>query len=214
MASATDLRPGVDLDVQACGPVGQAGPDNGVTPQCWRDGSWATGRYHSKRWYGVRLPDGREGFVHSSVVDGQVRAPDCSDLVRHRAADWAIMQAGRAYADEATKAAYPDWAPGPRGEWSGDGAKFSHRAYALNGISVPRGSAIRQWHAYQRQGRTGRGLPPRGALVFWNATSAGHVAVAVGGTTAVGARGSQHEGLSVEPHDLAAYPNYLGWVLP
>ena len=69
-------------------------------------------------------------------------------------------------------------------------------------------SAIANWHAQQRAGRAHSGRAPRGALVFWNTSQFGHVAVADGSggewSTSVNHR-IGHAG------STRYFVNYLGW---
>jgi hypothetical protein len=45
---------------------------------CWRDERTATVKYRSNRWFYVTLPNGHEGFVHSSAVTKQTTVGNCS----------------------------------------------------------------------------------------------------------------------------------------
>lgn len=132
-----------------------------------------------------------------------------------RAVAWARSQVGRVYASATDAAPYADWAPGPYGEWSGDCIKFANRAWAVAGVSIPRGNAINVYYAYRNQGRVHTtGTPPAGALVFWNISYAGHVAVSVGGGQVIGTRGMDFARLAVAQYSVSTYGNYLGWVMP
>ncbi len=83
-----------------CASVGTTGAGGNLYKiRCWRDGSWATGNYSLNRWFLVSLGDGREGYVHSSLVGGQYATPNCSELPYVRAADWAIACIGQVTQD-------------------------------------------------------------------------------------------------------------------
>jgi hypothetical protein len=47
-----------------------------VTMVCWKDAAWATGAYSSNRWFTVDT-DIVTGWVHSSLVQGQISVPPC-----------------------------------------------------------------------------------------------------------------------------------------
>lgn len=132
-----------------------------------------------------------------------------------RAVAWARAQLGEVYASPADGIQYSGWAPGPLYEWSGDCAKFGHRAWSVAGISVPRGNAIDIYKVYRSRGQVHTvGTPPAGALVFWNVTSYGHVAVSVGGNQVIGTRGMDFARLPIQQYSIAAISGYLGWVMP
>lgn len=131
VVAGVNIRPCVDTSRNICNPIGTTSGTAVSAMRCWRDGSWATGRYNSNRWFLVYLGDGREGYVHSSFVDGQYSTPNCGTLAYVRAADKALSYVGQVYApgEIANKYAANDWATGPIGEWSGDCAKLAHSAY-------------------------------------------------------------------------------------
>ena len=70
-------------------------------------------------------------------------------------------------------------------------------------------SAIDNWHAQVRAGRAHPGdrTPPGGAMVFWNTSSFGHVAVADG----VGGEWSTSVNGRIGHARLSYFNNYLGW---
>jgi hypothetical protein len=210
-----NLRPCVDLTNPACAPVGVTTSTGVVKMRCYRDGSWATGAYRSPRWFLVYLSDGREGYVHSSFVTGQVPTPNCTTLAYVRAADKVLSYLGQVYAasDVANYYGAASWAPGPFAEWSGDCAKLSGSAYILGaGLSFPRGNAIDQFRSLRGQGRIYPGIPRYGAPVFYDiAAPYGHTAVYVGGLTIVTTQGYDHNALPVVRKGLYDYGNYLGW---
>ncbi|GAA1586814.1 hypothetical protein GCM10009804_48550 [Kribbella hippodromi] len=87
--------------------------------------------------------------------------------------------------------------------------KAVENAYGTTGIYA---SAIANWNDAVNRGAAHRGdlNPPRGALVFWNISSYGHVGIATGdgyfwATSVNGAIGKQK---------LPWFSNYLGWAQP
>lgn len=87
--------------------------------------------------------------------------------------------------------------------------KAVENAYGTTGIYA---SAIANWNDAVRRGAAHRGdtNPPKGALVFWNISSYGHVGVATGdgnfwATSVNGAIGKRA---------LPYFNNYLGWAQP
>ncbi len=144
-------------------------------------------------------------------------SPASTGSASSRAINWARAQVGRTVAAPSDAAAYPNanWAPGPRGEWSGDCIKFVHRAYALAGVNVPRGNAADVYRVYLNQRRIRQGTPPAGALVFWDtARPYGHVALSVGGGQVIGTRGLDGDHRPIRQYSTGVIPNYLGWVMP
>lgn len=210
-----NLRPCVNLAAAVCAPVGTTSSTSVTTMRCWRDASWATGAARSNRWFLVYLTDGREGYVHSSYVQGQVATPNCGTLAYVRAADKALSYYGQRFApsDITAKYAASDWAPGPVGEWSGDCAKLTSSSYRYGaGVSYSSGNAIGQYWTYKNAGVIYGGLPRYGAPVFYNiAAPYGHTAIYIGGRTIISTQGMDGANLPVARHDINYYGNYLGW---
>ncbi|MGN9807464.1 hypothetical protein [Micromonospora sp. L32] len=211
VVSGVNLRPCVDTNNGNCSPVGTTGSSTTAKMECWRDGSWATGAYYSNRWFLLELSDTREGFVHSSYVGSQTAVPNCNDLPRVRAADWAIAQIGQTRASEAYWYSPYDWRPGELGEWSGDCAKLPTIAYRNAGVNYYLANAINQWNYYANAGLTRSGIPRYGDPVWWNETQWGHTAIYIGGTTAVGTQGLDGQWKPVARYDIYSHANYLGW---
>ncbi|MGZ0152020.1 CHAP domain-containing protein [Kribbella sp. WER1] len=87
--------------------------------------------------------------------------------------------------------------------------KAVENAYGTTGVYA---SAIANWNDAVRRGAAHKGdtNPPKGALVFWNISSYGHVGVATGdgnfwATSVSGAIGKRA---------LPYFSNYLGWAQP
>jgi hypothetical protein len=216
VSNSVNLRPCVNTGHGVCAPVGHTGSSGLYKMRCWRDGSWATGAYSSNRWFLIALNDGQEGFVHSSYVRNQAPVPNCNTLPYVRAADWALTQIGRTYAESNVAGMYAasDWAPGPYGEWSGDCAKFTQSAFRLAGVGYETGNAIVQYQKYRNRGLIYQGLPRFGDPVFYNtALPYGHTAIYIGGNSVVTTRGYDHAGLTVARVPLNSFANYLGWAL-
>ncbi|MEV6272062.1 CHAP domain-containing protein [Kribbella sp. NPDC051936] len=87
--------------------------------------------------------------------------------------------------------------------------KAVENSYGRSGVYA---SAIANWNDAVRRGAAHRGdlNPPKGALVFWNISSYGHVGLATGdgnfwATSVNGAIGKR---------SLPYFSNYLGWAQP
>ncbi len=61
-----------------CAPVAYLGNGTGVTMVCWIDSQWVyppNSDYATNRWFRINSP--ANGYVHSSLVEGQVSTPRC-----------------------------------------------------------------------------------------------------------------------------------------
>jgi hypothetical protein len=215
-ADAANIRACVNVDSSVCAPTTSVPRNTTVSMSCWRDAAKSTvGLYASPRWFLVRVADGREGFMHSSLVSGQTSVPNCNTLARVRMADWAIAQHGKVYANSSDAALFTasDWAPGPYGEWSGDCIKYSWTAAYRAGVSMPRGNAINVYNSYKNAGRIRGGYPAYGQPVFWNVTSYGHTQVSLGSNATIGTRGLDNNGYTVARQSVSSYSSYLGWAV-
>ncbi len=212
-----NVRPCVNTSDGKCAPVASSGGATRARMTCYRDGSWATGRYSSNRWFLVELntPGGPEGFVHSSFIINQTGVPECGTLARVRAVDWTLTQVAQtmAPAEYGQGTWGMDWRPGPNREWSGDCAKLPFIAYRRQGMNYPLANAIDQWNALPSKGYASSGYYPRyGDPVFWNIASPyGHTALYIGGDKVVGTRGMDGDWRPVEIYPIGAYGNYLGY---
>ena len=104
-------------------------------------------------------------------------------------------------------------------QYNGWCLQFVFDAYASGGKNIGSATtAVAWWNAHTAGRHAGDVNPPRGALVFWGATStnpAGHVALALGDGTAV----STGERSWVDVHVLSIADRnrtrpYLGWIMP
>lgn len=217
ITEATNVRSCTNLGNGVCGPFTVFGGGTGVTMVCWRDELWATGAYRSNRWFLVhRIGDGLEGFVHSSLVAGQVGTPNCDSVPRVRAGLAAIARVGQVSASPTDAARFTDWAPGEYGEWSGDCKKLVSVAWRDAGVPLIGGNAKPTFDTYwANRAWRGGGNPAYGALVGWNtALPYGHIGVAIGGTRVVATRGWDNQRLPVSVTSTGSYPGYAGWVVP
>lgn len=179
--------------------------------QCWRDAQVVSG---SPRWFLVELDNGQEGFIHSTltVPSTQTSSPNCNDLTRVRAADWALAQLGKTYDDTGRPVT---WAPGPDREWSGDCLAFvnhSYRSAGFNGYGAP--TAISQWRTPPAGTVRGTGPIPRyGDSVFTSASASGHTGIYIGGTSMIGTQGVDGSRLPIAIYSMTSrYPTYLGYL--
>lgn len=214
--SNVNIRACVDIANPVCAaPVGTTGSAGIAKMRCWRDGSTVTGNYRSQRWFLVMLTDDREGYIHSSFVTNQQNVPNCSTLAYVRAADFAISQVGKVYADSGVASQYSaaDWAPGPYAEYSGDCAKLTGSSYRTTGSTYPRASAIGQFNSFRNAGKILAGIPRYGSPVFYNITDWGHTAIYIGGTSIVSTQKLDGARLPVVVQDLHSYGAYLGYAL-
>jgi hypothetical protein len=198
------------------GPLTQGIPyGTPLTMVCWRDdrqpfpGS-------SPRWFYSYLDNGQEGWLWAPQVANQVTTPSCSALNWINVGDFSIGHIGQVNASPAEAAQFSagDWAPGPVGEWSGDCVKFTYLAW---GKATATGNAIDVYHYYANRGMVRTSRPPRGALVFWNLTSLGHIAISIGNWMAVGTQGLDNQFQPISAYgilDPSRGPAYLGWAMP
>jgi hypothetical protein len=127
---------------------------------------------------------------------------------------------GQVYASagDASLFSASDWAPGPYGEWSGDCVKLVSTAWTRatgNANRVPHvGSAIALYRYYANAGAIRGGVPPAGALAFYNITSYGHVALGLGDGRVESTHGLDFARQANSAVSYGAFPNYLGWAMP
>lgn len=150
---------------------------------CWRDDRTATVVYSSNRWFYVQLPNGQEGFVHSSAVKKQTTVGNCSSNREVAAALWATAENGST-------------------AYGADGClQFVLDAYADStgyNIGGPYNSTAYLWAKAHKLVTTG--TPPVGALVFWGKTSGnadGHVVISLG------------NGYAMSTNEETTYPVHL-----
>jgi hypothetical protein len=181
---------------------------------CWEDNSWYTGRYASNRWFYVLFANGGEGYVHSSVVEKQTAVGACAGSIIMKATRTATDWYGQVYAPWWIADDYSDWPPGPYAEWAGDCIKFARSVYRAHGKAMKTGNAIDVYYQYKAEGRIKSGVPPRGALVFWNVSAFGHVAVSLGNGYVIGTQGGDNSYLPIAVYKTTTYGSYLGWAMP
>lgn len=182
---------------------------------CWQDGSTATGEYKTNRWFWVDAPTG-SGYVHASYVKRQTSVPACSTKRAWVAAEQAVARYGQVMASAADQAMFSNtaWNPGPKGEWAGDCPKLPYVGWRKAGITVPASHARNNYNTWRNQGKIRQGVPPRGAIVFWDVTSYGHTAVSLGNGYVVTTRGMDFDRLPNAVVKYNSYSRYLGWALP
>lgn len=188
-----------------------------VTMVCWQKGSWDTGDYATDMWFWVKSPRG-EGYVTASVVRNQTSVPACATKRGWVAAEAALARYNQTSASTADRSLFAssEWKPGPVGEWAGDCPKLPYVAWRAAGITVPKANAIvnyRTWKA-RKGGALPTSAPPRGAIAFWNITSYGHTAVALGNGFVATTSGMDFSGARNTVRHYTSYGAYLGWVSP
>lgn len=133
--------------------------------------------------------------------------------------------------DASTISSAVDWAEDQAGSTSWDGLcqQFVFDAYntgASYNIGSGYGSAVGYWNGHTN-GRHTDTDPPKGALVFWGATTTsmghglidnpdGHVALALGGGSVISSEERSNTGVhtfTIAARNAAYYP-YLGWMMP
>lgn len=117
------------------------------------------------------------------------------------AARWAQARIGQVYTNENPAANY----------WSGYCETFARASYGSRFLYY---SAKVHYNAWNAAGYIHGGVPPRGALVFYNIGTFGHVAVAVGNGQVVSTIGYSNQRLAVAQHAYTYFPSYVGWALP
>ncbi|MCM1983773.1 CHAP domain-containing protein [Lyngbya confervoides] len=141
-----------------------------------------------------------------------------------RAVSWAAKQVGQRSASDPAKSYWPlgeeqgDWAPGYRGEWSGDCAKFVFSAWRFGaGIDIYMNDASKQYHHYKAQIQ--HGAPPAGAIVFWpDLPPFGHIAISDGLGGIYTTEGLDGDNLPIahltSKQAVQTFGTPAGWVLP
>jgi uncharacterized protein YraI len=127
--------------------------------------------------------------------------PPTTSSVGEQAARWAQARIGQVYTTENPNAPY----------WSG-------WCEAFVGISYGRrfhfASAIAHFNAWNSAGYIHGGVPPRGAVVFYNIAPNGHVAIGVGNGQVVSTMGYSSNPVAVAQHAYTYFGHYLGWAMP
>lgn len=182
---------------------------------CWRDDRNVWGGSGTSRWFYALLDNGQEGFVWSDQIASQTpNTPSCNGINWIQVSDFAIGHMGQTHASSSESASFSaaGWRPGPVGEWQGDCIKFAYLAWGKQTLI---GNAIAVYRSYRDRGMVHPGRPPRGAMVFWNRTNLGHVAISIGNWQAVGTQGLDNQ-VPIKAIDRYAVntSDYLGWVMP
>lgn len=106
------------------------------------------------------------------------------------------------------------WSVGPH--WSG----FCEAFVGLV-TRGPRGrgyaSAMADYRDHLKRGLIHRGVPPRGAVVYWNPTGshgAGHIGISLGNGREISTYGFVGQNRPIQIHSYMHFAKYLGWALP
>jgi hypothetical protein len=192
---------------------------------CWEEGRTAA---NQKKWFYVRLANGRQGFVPAPRVSSQTSVKSCRDTKASNeidgviAARWSLGRNGQVSvpsADQDKLAAV--WGVSRNhtlGDWSGDCIGFAALAWYSAGTKIPLKNARQVYDHYKAAGKIKTGTnPPRGALVFWNAVSGGvnygHVEISLGNSRSIGTQGWDGQKLPVSIAKIGS-TNYLGYAMP
>lgn len=203
----------VNTGIAGCRPAGMPSAAAGqvVTMQCWKKGSWVGG---TDMWFWVTGPFG-EGYVTASVVTRQTSVGACDSIKGFVAAEAAIARTGQVWASSTDQALFnaSEWAPGPVAEWAGDCPKLPYVGWKAAGVTIPKRNAIDNYNAVKSSIR--QGVPPRGAVVFWNiAAPYGHEAISVGNGYVATTRGMDGSKAANEVVKYTFFRSYLGWWMP
>lgn len=155
---------------------------------------------------------------------GSPPAPS-GDAKANAVANWARAHVGAVYASAGERALLArtgsDWGSpawdGPRGEWSGDCARFAFLAWYANGVTPLKGATAKViGDRYAAAGRMHGGVPRLGSEVFFDYAGLGHVGIAVDNSgTVVSTSGLDGARRAIR---INAYTRmglrYRGWVDP
>jgi hypothetical protein len=104
------------------------------------------------------------------------------------------------------------WHVGPH--WSGYCEAFvALVAYEGHGRY---GNALADYYAHRSHGQIHNGVPPRGAIVYWNPSDnrVGHVGISLGNGLEISTYGFAPQDLPIQIHKYNYFGNYLGWAMP
>ncbi len=78
------------------------------------------------------------------------------------------------------------------------------------------GTALADYNAHKVRGQVHYGVPPRGAVVYWNPSnnSVGHVGISLGNGLEISTYGFAPQDLPIQIHKYNYFHNYLGWAMP
>ena len=190
-----------------------------MTMVCWRDDRQPFPN-SSPRWFYVFLDNGQEGYVWSPQIANQTpNMPNCSTVNWINVSDWAIGRLGLQQW-RSTQADGPrPWSQqdNPNNWWAGYCLGFAANAWTMagGGMQGPTFSTANQaWSWYAMQGRANQSgsRPPRGALIFWNNSQTGHVAISLGNWQAIGTWQAAPD--PIMRYRTSAVTNFSGWVMP
>lgn len=104
------------------------------------------------------------------------------------------------------------WHVGPH--WSGYCEAFV--ALVAYGGHGRYGTALADYYAHRSHGQIHNGVPPRGAIVYWNPYNnrLGHVGISLGNGSEISTYGSAPQDLPIQIHKYNYFRNYLGWAMP
>jgi hypothetical protein len=97
------------------------------------------------------------------------------------------------------------------GWWSGFCENFVEVVY---GHRFSYGTALGQFSDRSARREIHGGVPPRGAIVFYGGSSAGHVAISVGGGYVVSTLGWTYNRYPISRKAYTYFPYYYGWAMP
>lgn len=188
---------------------------------CWRDDRDPFNSQGRSRWFYSVLDNGQEGYLWSAQVGGQVWTPSCSSVNWIGVSDWATGRDNGQVTRWISKSADGPFVPQRTGNyWSGWCLAFAGDAWAVGGgapsdaLSYP--TAIGAWNAFAAKGQVDRThRPPRGAMVFFNWTTSGHVAISLGNWRVISTQGNEPQTLPIYDFNFGPdTPGYLGWAMP
>ena len=191
--------------------------------KCWRDDRDPFNPNGTSRWFYSVLANGQEGYLWSAQVYGDALVaptPACSTVNWINVADFAIGH-DNGQITQWTSGDGPYIPNRPGNYWSGWCLAFAADTWVTAGGATTRvfagpQTAIASWNSWTKKGQYDNvHRPPRGALVYFNWTSAGHVAISLGNWRAVSTQGDSPQTLPIYDFSFSpATPGYLGWVMP
>lgn len=191
---------------------------------CWIDAR-STG-YNTARWFYSNISNGKTGFLNASGVGSQEVVGACSAKPSVMATLWTTGTSHYAaiYPTSTDKSlmkqyfGFTNW--GTYGDWSGDCISFAALSWLSTSTTrkIYFANAYQSFLKYKSAGKVhSSGIPPIGALVYWNAyygsTNYGHVAVSLGNNWTLGTQGWDNQKLPTVAKAIST-TNYLGWVMP
>jgi uncharacterized protein YraI len=77
-------------------------------------------------------------------------------------------------------------------------------------------TALADYRAHKSSGAIHYGVPPRGAIVYWNPynNQVGHVGISLGNGREISTYGVFPQALPIQVHPYNYFHNYLGWAMP